>query len=389
MSRILWLTTADARGHLMRCQLLCRELKSRGHLVQVVTTSREGQAFLRAFGVEAALLSEHYRVEFDQRQNMARWRTEWRLIRYFLAPGRFARDIRWIRQRAAGMDLVVNDSFHPALLVAPLLGKNRVLPPVVHIYGKNLRSALEHNFTNSLPRFIADRFRALMATCTDRAFARIEHSVVAHSDGLQTALQMALRTFSVPCVVASPSRPAGEVRAMLGVPANGRLAVIYLNPHFRDPLLAQALEQTLSMLGFFVHGVAEGFASRPGWRAYDTQLADAIGAADLFISAPGLGALTQARSLGIPFLALTTDQPEQAANLRLLRPNDLPLEIVYVDSKTLAGDLADAAQRLVEAPRRSGSGASSALRIWMDVLEKLSVVAASKPAERESRWKAA
>src|ERR1700729_3800629 len=129
----------------MRCQLLRHALTSRGHQVEVVTTSREGQAFLRAFGVKAALLSEHYRVEFDGRQNMRRWRTEWRLAQYFALPQRFARDLAWLKARASGADLVVNDSFHPALLTAPLFRKGGGLPPVVHVYGHGLRPALEQN----------------------------------------------------------------------------------------------------------------------------------------------------------------------------------------------------------------------------------------------------
>src|SRR5205823_4613604 len=91
------------------------------------------------------------------------------------------------------------------------------------------------------------------------------------------------------------------------------LAVVYLNPHFRDPAIADAVERALAAAGFAIHAVGEGYARRPGWRAHDPALADAIGAADLLVSAPGLGAISQARALRVPFLALVSDQPEQAA----------------------------------------------------------------------------
>jgi hypothetical protein len=103
------------------------------------------------------------------------------------------------------------------------------------------------------------------------------------------------------------------VRAALGVGAGARLAVVYLNPHFRDPRLAGALERALD--GFVQHRVGEGYARRPGWLACDPRLADAVAAADVLISAAGTGALAQARLFGTPLVALATDQPEQAGNL--------------------------------------------------------------------------
>ena len=53
--RILYLATADARGHLMRAQLLSRALIERGAEVRVLTTSDEGATYLGEFGIAAAL----------------------------------------------------------------------------------------------------------------------------------------------------------------------------------------------------------------------------------------------------------------------------------------------------------------------------------------------
>lgn len=72
MPRIVYLATADARGHLMRAQLLVHALRRAGAEVDVLTTSDAGQRFLAGFGIEAAILSRHYAVQFDTRQNMLR-----------------------------------------------------------------------------------------------------------------------------------------------------------------------------------------------------------------------------------------------------------------------------------------------------------------------------
>ena len=55
--RILYLATADARGHLMRAQLLSRALIERGAEVRVLTTSDEGATFLGEFGIACWQLS--------------------------------------------------------------------------------------------------------------------------------------------------------------------------------------------------------------------------------------------------------------------------------------------------------------------------------------------
>ena len=73
--------------------------------------------------------------------------------------------------------------------------------------------------------------------------------------------------------------------------------------------------------GYTVHAVGEGFADRPGWVTRDPELIEAVAACDLFVSAPGMAALGQVRTFGVPFIALATAQPGQRQNLALLDGN--------------------------------------------------------------------
>ena len=59
--KLLYLATADARGHLMRAQLLTHALRAQGVTVDVLTTSDEGARFLAGFGIEAPVLSRQDR----------------------------------------------------------------------------------------------------------------------------------------------------------------------------------------------------------------------------------------------------------------------------------------------------------------------------------------
>ncbi len=136
----------------------------------------------------------------------------------------------------------------------------------------------------------------------------------------------------MPPIVARPARTRAQVRRDLGVPGGAPLAAVYLNPHFREPSIAAALERALRQRGFHLHAVGEGYASRPGWRATDAALGDVVHAADLFVSGAGMGALELARTSGTPLLVLLGDQPEQERNVAdasdrcpLLRLRAVPL----------------------------------------------------------------
>lgn len=296
-ARIVWLAVAEGRGHLMRAQLAKSLLAPAGVDVDCVTTSDAGVEFAAEFGLRSTKISESYRLVYDDRQNLARLRTRAMTMSYLFAPTRCLRDLAWLEGYAHDAALIVNDSFHPALLAASLAG-TRLAERIVHVHGENTRRAVEDSAGRGPMRAMIRRALAKSA--------RIEISL-----GLRSAEEVpASRVMKLPPLLPAP-RERAAVRAELGVPADKRLAVVYLNPYFKDPALADAIEAALA--GFHVHAVGEGYAGR--WRARDAGLADAVGAADVFVSAAGVGALALARATGVPMIALATDQPEQRKNL--------------------------------------------------------------------------
>ena len=305
--RVLYLALADGRGHLMRAHLLHRALGAEGIAVDIVTTGRSGVRFLEQLGTPARLLSEHFRVEFGDRHDMSRVRTDRRVLNYLVLPWRAAADLRQLATWARPADLVVNDSLHPALLLAPALGFPR---PVVQLYGENLWRAMEDNLDHRAPAWLADGYRRGLHAVRARAFACIIHTL-----GSTEPEAGAPRTFRLVPLVARPERSPAQVRAELGVPPGVRLAAVYLNPHFRHPAIASALEEGLRRGGYRVHAVGEGYAGRPGWVPTDARFGDVVHAADVFVSGAGMGALELARSAGTPLLVLLGDQPEQARNV--------------------------------------------------------------------------
>jgi hypothetical protein len=314
----------------MRALLLQRALGGEGIAVDIVTTARAGVRFLEQLGTTARLLSEHFRVEFGDRHDMSRVRTDRRVLNYLLLPWRAAADLRRLAGWARQADLVVNDSLHPALLLAPVLG----FPcPVVQLYGENLWRAMEANLDDRAPPWVVQRYRRGLQAVRARAFARIVHTL--GSTDAEGGLPW---TFRLVPLVARPERSPAQVRAELGVPPGVRLAAVYLNPHFRQPAIAAALEEGLRRGGYRLHAVGEGYAGRPGWLATDARLGDVVHAAEVFVSGAGMGALELARSAGTPLLVLLGDQPEQARNvaeLRQLAP-DFSLRSVLVGDPQLA-----------------------------------------------------
>lgn len=308
--RFLYLATADARGHLMRAQLLCRALRQQGARVDVLTTSDAGAAFLAEFGIQAPVLSRHYAVIFDEWQNMLRGATDRNIAAYTLLPQHMLRDIFRLRRLCREADLVINDSFHPALLVMGLL------PPwrrkIVHVFGGSLRRALEQNFAGRTAGLFARTFAWSVARMIEAARAWIEHD------------------FATPA--ARRSGPGGyhlatPVALPEPLPEAAPLAV-YLNPHFRDAALAEALEQALGASGLRSHRVGEGYASRPGWLARDPAWISAAAGARVIITAPGMAGLAAALLFEKPVLLVLTDQPEQHSNALRAGALGLPHRIV-------------------------------------------------------------
>jgi len=309
--RVVWLAVADGRGHLMRAHLMRRFLGREGVRVDVVTTSPEGARFLEAVGTPSRVLAPGFRIIYDAQQNLARQDTERLILRYLLSPRRIHSDLRNLQPLVEGADLVVND-FHPLLLALPLFGQDPHEGRVVHLYGQNLWGALEEHLHGRAPALVDRLFQRRVRRLRSRAFGTVEHSLEVSPGSVERRGPRAVRL--APIVPTLRARPEA-VRRRLGVGRDERLATVYLNPYFRDPRLGERLERALEAHGYRLHAVGEGMTGRPGWRAYEPHLAEVIAASDLLVAAPGMGSLGQARLFGVPYLAVCTDQPEQAQNL--------------------------------------------------------------------------
>ncbi len=369
-ARVLYLAVANGRGHLMRAHLLRRSLGAAGIEVDILTTSEEGRAFLTGLGTPSRLLSDGFLVELGPRHDLDRRKTERRALGYLLRPGGALRDLLWLRAEARAYDLVVNDSLHPALLLAPL-----VFPrlPVVQVYGENLFTATEENFDGRAPRWVRAWYQRGLRAARDRSLARIVHSL-RPAEG-----QSPPGTFRLPPVIARPSRDRDAVRRELGVGPEERLAAVYLNPHFRSPELAWALERALEAAGYRWYGVAEGFSGRPGWSGPRGDFGDVVHAADLFVSGAGMGALELARRAGTPMLVLLGDQPEQARNIATLRAEATRHPMGVIPLPEVRGALEHELGRAIEALSQAAPAAdrappediSNLHRHWVSVFERL------------------
>jgi len=383
--RILYLAVADARGHLMRAHVL-RGLLSRVDVeVEIVTTTPEGAGFLHSLGTPARVLSDHFQIEFDARHQMSRSRTERRLLRYFVDPDRLVGDLRRLRALDDGFDLWVNDSLHPALLLWPSLSSRA--PKVVHVLGENLWAATHQNFDGRLPEFIASRYRAAVQALRDRSFGCIVHSLQPE-DRAGTCERP--RAWRLPPPLAPLRRTREEVRRQLGPAQGQRLAAVYLNPHFRAEEIPRAVERALAARGLALYGISEPFANRPGWRAADASFNEVLHAADVFISGAGMGALEQARTLGVPLVVLMGDQPEQARNLasrqRAAEHLTAVVPVGALDGLETALDsvMQDSGVRSLQA-RRAAHEIDRVHELWRDTF--LSLIALSQEESRHEERK--
>lgn len=360
MPRMIYLATADARGHLMRAQLLVHALRAAGVHVEVLTTSDAGQRFLEGFGIQADILSHHYAVQFDALQNMLRGATNRNVACYVFAPTRMLRDILQLRRQLRTADLVINDSFHPALLFMGTLPFWR--RKVIHVYGVSLREALLSNFDGASPGLFSKIFRRIVAWQITTARARFEHDFAYEMGDTENLADCRLPT---PVPIAKPLAP--------GVPKG---AIVYLNPHFRAPSLADALSAGIQDAGLEVHRVGEGYTGRPGWVSVDPDWISRAAHAQVIVSAPGMAALSIALVYGRPIILVLTDQPEQTTNARRAQQLRIPHRIV-----TWTGDPADfrlqvgraaaklSSSSLPSTPAVSGCQAAQArLDAWTDRL---------------------
>jgi hypothetical protein len=370
----------------MRGQLLYHALCARGAKVSVLTTSDEGRDFLSEFGVQAEVLSRHYTVLFDKRQKMRIWATDLRIATYFFLPWHMLRDIRRLSRRATGVDLIVNDSFHPALLVMGGLSPWR--RKTVHVYGWSLRESLERNFMGRMLGPWAHFFRWLVRLGLSRARGRLVHDFA----------------FPLPeCAdCKSPEHQLPTPIALIDEgreKRNARKAAVYLNPHFSDSALAEALEtglqEAISSLpdvhhhengdesengGVFFLG--EGYSGRPDWHPYATDWINIAARAELLVSAPGMAALATAQALDKPILLIVTAQPEQQRNAVRAASLGLRHRVVRWDEVTTSDDfkraLGEAYRELMLENQRylsqqtgtvdPGLALKERLNVWVDLL---------------------
>ncbi|WP_299201713.1 hypothetical protein [uncultured Amphritea sp.] len=367
--RIAYLATADARGHLMRSQLLTHALQARGINVQLITTSDEGQRFLAGFGLTATVLSRHYSVQFDTQQNMLRDATDANVAGYIFNPRRMARDIFKLRHVLRENDLILNDSFHPALLFMGCLPIWR--HKVVHIYGASLRQALETNFNGRLPDFIARLYSHIVSFQINRAGARLEHDFAYPPKAEKTGDSTRIPT---PVAVVKPGNNQFE--------QGSAQVAVYLNPHFCDSALAAALEHGIADANLTTHFVGEGMASRSGWVTQDTDWVTRAASSSMIISAPGMAALSIAHVYDRPIILVLTDQPEQQRNAQRAKELGLRHRIVVWqgDSATFAASIYAACVALStdvefavtdKADSRGYDRALRRLDIWLDELVTL------------------
>jgi hypothetical protein len=302
-------------------------------------------------------------VQFDALQNMLRRETDRNVAAYMFFPNRMLRDLWKLRALMRDADLVVNDSFHPALLAMSLLPAGR--RKIVHVYGASLRTALEGNFKGRVASWMASIFARAVAWQIASAHGRIEHDFA-----YPAANMYARNSYRLPTPVAVAAPVAVESRD------DSLRAAVYLNPHFRDPGLADALQAGLAAIGIASHCVGEGYARKPGWIGRDEQWVDRAAQSDVIVSAPGMGALSIALVYQKPIVLVLTDQPEQAANAA--RAADLQLRHRVVvwkgDATSFTAQIATATQDLLsrdkgKAPENNGADlAASRLGTWIGVL---------------------
>ncbi len=365
MPRILYLATADARGHLMRAQLLVHALRAAGADVVLFTTSVEGCRFLADFGLQATLLSPHYAVQFDAQQNMLRGATNRNVAHYVFRPSRMLRDMRTLAQAARGVDVVVNDSFHPALLCMGSLSGWR--GKLVHVFGGSLKAALKANFEDGrTPALVARAFSAVIGWQLRQARACIEHDF-AYGDAPAPATPSRYYRLATPIALA---KEAAAPQSDLGA------AAVYLNPHFTNRSLADALCTGLQAAGLALHQLGEGLAGYGDWVGVDADWISCAAHARLIVSAPGMAALSIARAYQRPILLVLTDQPEQASNAARAAQLGLAHGVLVWrgDADLFRQQVQDQAQRLLQ-PRATAAQvaagracAQARLQTWVDTL---------------------
>ena len=340
--RLLYLALADARGHLMRAHVLRGVLARHGVTVDIATTSDDGARFLAALGTPSTVLPGGFAMALGPRHDFSLGRTRRHLVRYALRSMRT--DVAALRDLACahgarGDDealFVVNDSFHPALLAAHLFAPEL---RVVHVHGENLRAMV---IEQSRPM--------LVRHWLEHGFAEVVHALDDVDEGRRR----------LPPIIALPSTrdtaPA-DGRSLSAATAPTMWCAVYLNPHYREPAIADLVERAVADAGLSLRGVSEPFADagRRGWLRADPAFIDVVAGASVFLSGAGMGALEQARATGTPLVCLLGRQQEQDANAR-----DRGLACVHLDDDGAGAKLTHALAVAVAGAARARENATDA-----------------------------
>lgn len=289
----MWIANADARGHLFRAHLASKYLLSEGIAVSILTTNEEGKEFLKALGTPSEVLPGKYQLCYDKMQNLSRLTTAFKMFTY-LVFGNALRDFFLIRKYSKDCHLILND-LHPVPIFASMLFSI----DIVHVYGENLWDTVENHFFGIAPNFFAVFFQKTVRKLRDQARGRIIHTLIAPKSTAPTF-------YLPPLVDFIPHRQ------------KKRKALIYLNPYFSDPYIADSIEKSLANIDMPYEAIGEMYSDRENWKPYSSNFSETVSESSLVISAPGMNLLAQVLYHRIPFIAILTDQPEQEKNLRKL-----------------------------------------------------------------------
>ncbi|PJZ57274.1 hypothetical protein [Leptospira barantonii] len=300
MKKVLWIANADARGHLFRAHLAWTVLRTSEIHVSIVTTNADGKKFLEALGTTSAVLPGNYRLYYDSRQNLIRILTVFKMA-FYLLFGNAVRDLLFLKKISKEFDLILND-LHPV----PIFASKFFTVDIIHVYGENLWLTIENYFFGIAPRFFAIFFRDTVRKLKNQSKGNIVHSLIQQE-------RKADEIYLPPLVHFTPRKKSKNT------------ALVYLNPYFSDSYLAESLEEALDDLKIPYVAIGEQYAHRKNWRSYDTNFSKILSESKLVISAPGMNLLAQVLYHRVPYLALSTDQPEQEKNLEVLKKIDSKL----------------------------------------------------------------
>ncbi len=343
---VLHLAVAEGRGHLVRAHRLRRLFAGTPVHIDIVTTHVSGQEFLRQLGTPSSVLPGGLSLPFDSRHVMQTRELRAQLVHY-VGKGLLA-DVRALKERRA--DFYVNDSLHPALL-AGLVDPKRV----VLLHGDTMEEAFLGHFDETP---LEDAYRVIASNVLRRARYRVHHSAFAVPSG---KVDLTAGIATIPPLLPPLRRSETEVRRSLGVADGMPIATVYLNPHYREVAIAEAIERALAGR-YHLHAIGEGYAARPRWLEADPNLGEVIARSSIFVSGAGMASIAEARRADVPLVILEGRQPEQTLNLERAQRSFPPQTFARVALGSLGPDeLARAIRgaasslRIPSAPRRSTS----------------------------------